>query len=181
MRRFMLLLVAMALFGVPVNGQSVRLESTFYKTVILSAYASEVITVNTEARGFTLSKIIPADAATKGVAIEALVSVEDNSIRACFDGTTADATKCHAVGKDRDFTITGVRDRRRERVDETGAGMVRVRPLSALASPAAVCRPGGASASAADEYFHVVTRGRPHDLWAPFSGGVRRRCPLAGV
>jgi len=107
MRRFMLLLVAMALFGVSVNGQSVRLESTLYRTVILTAYASEVITVNTEAKGFTLSKIIPADAATKGVAIEALVSVEDNSIRACFDGTTADATKCHAVGKDRDFTITG--------------------------------------------------------------------------
>jgi hypothetical protein len=73
----------------------------------LRAYASEVITVNAEAKGFTLSKIIPGDAATKGVAIEALVSVEDNSIRACFDGTTADATHCHAVGKDRDFTITG--------------------------------------------------------------------------
>ncbi len=74
----------------------------------MTAYAAAVITVNTEAKGFTFSKIIPEDAATKGVAIEALVSVEDH-------------------------------------------------------------------------YFHVVTRGRPHGLWAPFSGGVRRRCPLAGV
>jgi len=36
-----------------------------------------------------------------------LVSVEDNSIRACFDGTTADANLCHSIGKDRGFTITG--------------------------------------------------------------------------
>jgi len=78
MRRFMLLLVATALFGASVNGQSVRTESTFYKTVILTAYASEVIAVNAEAKGFTLSKIIPGD-----------------------------ATQCHAVGRDRDFTITG--------------------------------------------------------------------------
>ena len=72
MRRFVLLLVAMALFGVSVNGQSVRLESTFYKTVILTVYASETITVNTEAKGFTLSKIIPEDAATKGVSMFAM-------------------------------------------------------------------------------------------------------------
>lgn len=73
-----------------------------------------------------------------------------------------------------------------EREDEKpsmkrGAEMVRVQPLPVLSSLGTVCNPAGASASTVDNYLKVVAQGRPHNLWAPFSGGVRRRCPLAGV